>query len=75
MGSEADIDRIERPDIEVAARVKADRLTFKRVPRTDVETRGEWVHDSERTNLPDRVEPGVTYRDVDVLWHAAARLR
>jgi hypothetical protein len=29
---------------------------------------------SERKNLPDEVEPGVTYRDVRVRWRAAARL-
>jgi hypothetical protein len=29
---------------------------------------------TERENLPERVEPGVTYRDVTVRWRAAARL-
>jgi hypothetical protein len=30
---------------------------------------------TERENLPDEVEPGVTYRDVRVRWRAGARLR
>jgi hypothetical protein len=29
---------------------------------------------TERENLPDEVEPEVTYRDVRVRWHAAARI-
>ena len=29
---------------------------------------------SERENLPDEVEPGVTYRDFAVRWRVAARL-
>jgi hypothetical protein len=73
-----DIDRIERPDIEMGARVKAKRLRFKRVPKTDVEFAGEPDHDSqsgsERKNLPEEVEPDVTYRDVEVRWRAAAKI-
>jgi hypothetical protein len=30
---------------------------------------------SERENLPEEVEPGVTYRDVEVGWAARARAR
>jgi hypothetical protein len=73
-----DIDRIERPDIEMGARVKAKRLRFKRAPETDVEFTGEPEHasesGSERKNLPEEVEPGVTYRDVEVRWRAAAKI-
>jgi hypothetical protein len=29
---------------------------------------------TERENLPEEVEPGVTYRDVRVRWHAAAKV-
>jgi hypothetical protein len=29
---------------------------------------------SERENLPDEVEPGVTYEDIDVRWRLWARL-
>ena len=78
------------PDIEIGAAVRARRLRFRRKPEVDVEFEGrsriqsderiedlelESGSDSERRNLPDEVEPGVTYRDVKVLWGAAARLR
>lgn len=36
---------------------------------------GEGGSHTERENLPDEVEPGVTYEDVRVRWRAAARLR
>jgi hypothetical protein len=78
------------PEIEVGARMKARRLRFRRKPETRVEFEGgtrirsdERVEDveletesgSERHNLPEEVEPGVTYRDVEVGWAAEARLR
>jgi hypothetical protein len=66
------------PDIEMGARVTAKRLRFKQVPETEVEFGGEPEPDSEsgsdRKNLPEEVEPGVTYRDVEVRWRAAARI-
>jgi hypothetical protein len=65
-------------DVEIGARVTAKRLRFKRKPEVDVETRadpeGETNSGSERKNLPDEVEPGKTYRDVEVRWRAAASL-
>jgi hypothetical protein len=36
---------------------------------------GEGQSHTERENLPDEVEPGVTYRDVRVRWRAGARVR
>jgi hypothetical protein len=78
MSGDKDIDRIERPDIELGATVKAERLQFKEVPDTDVSFHGEpdveSVSGSERENLPDEVEPETEYRDVRVRWRAAARL-
>ena len=88
----ADHDRIHEPDVQIGAAVRAEKLRFKRRPKTDVEVHGE-VHiderltdeldrvdvetgsGSERHNLPDEVEPGVTYREVRVRWQAAAKLR
>lgn len=76
------------PDIEIGARVTARKLRFRRKPKTKVEFEGrtrvrsdERIEDveiesdsrSERRNLPDEVEPGVTYRDVEVGWAAGAR--
>jgi hypothetical protein len=78
------------PDVEVGAVVKARRLRFRRKPETEVEFEGrsrvrsddriedvelETDSHSERRNLPDEVEPGVTYRDVEVGWVAQARAR
>jgi hypothetical protein len=78
------------PDIEVGAVVKARRLRFRRKPETKVEFEGrsrvrsddriedvelETDSHSERRNLPDEVEPGVTYRDVEVGWIAQARAK
>ena len=80
-----DTDRIEEPDVEIGAGVKAKRLRFKRKPKTEVDFHGEvregehreelqTASGSDRENLPGEVEPGVTYRDVRVRWAAAARL-
>ena len=87
-----DPDRIEDPDVEIGAAVKAKRLRFKRKPEVEVNTYahreldpqlareidkigGEGDSHTERENLPDEVEPGVTYRDVRVRWRAAAKLK
>lgn len=76
------------PDVEIGASAKARRLRFRRKPETRVEFHGgtrvrsedrieevelESESRSERRNLPDEVEPGVTYRDVEVGWAAKAR--
>ena len=77
----------ERPDdvadVEIGAAVKAKELRFNRKPQVEVEFEGEDEGElepesdshTERENLPDEVEPGVTYRDVRVRWRAGARLR
>jgi hypothetical protein len=59
------------PDVEIAAAVRADELRFECKPEVVVRA-AERV--SERENLPDEVEPGVTYRDIAVSWRVAARL-
>jgi hypothetical protein len=70
------IDR--EPDVEIAAAVRADELRFECKPEvrvsaySDSPASAESV--SERENLPDELEPGVTYRDVAVGWRVAARL-
>jgi hypothetical protein len=76
------------PDIEIGAVAKARRLRFRRKPETKVEFEGrtrvrsddriedvelETDSHSERRNLPEEVEPGVTYRNVEVGWAARAR--
>ncbi len=85
-------DRLEDPDVEIGASVKAKKLRFKRKPHVEVTTHahteldpqlaeeidkigGEGDSHSERENLPDEVEPGVTYRDVRIGWRAAAKVK
>jgi hypothetical protein len=78
------------PDIEIGASAKARKLRFRSKPKTKVEFHGgtrvrsderveevelETDERSDRRNLPDEVEPGVTYRDVEVGWAAEARAR
>jgi hypothetical protein len=66
------------PDVEIAASARADEVRFECKP--DVRVRAyanapataESV--SERENLPDEVQPGITYRNVSVRWRLAARL-
>ena len=75
-------------DVEVGAAVRARRLRFRSKPETEIRTyartrvrsdtgleeiEGEANSEGERRNLPDEVEPGVTYRDVEVGWAARAR--
>jgi hypothetical protein len=85
MARKGDPDRVEDADVEIGASVKAKRLRFHGKPKTKVELHGELrerggrgelqtASGGERQNLPDEVEPEVTYRDVRVRWRAAARL-
>jgi hypothetical protein len=85
MARKGDPDHVENADVEIGASVKAKRLRFREKPKANVELHGEvrvpdgpgelqTTSGSERRNLPEEVEPGVTYRDVRVRWRAAARL-
>jgi hypothetical protein len=68
----------EIPDVDVSTSVRARSLRFERVPETKVWFEGEPAErsriDTQRENLPDEVEPGVTYRDVRVTWRARSRV-
>ena len=77
----------DEPDIEIGAVAKAKKLRFKKKPETEVkfDKRSEadleglapeiqTASGSKRENLPDEVEPGVTYRDVHIRWGAAAKI-
>jgi len=68
----------EPADVEVFTSVRADELRFGRAPKAKVSFEGEPAERSssrtERDNLPDEVEPGVTYRDIAVRWRARARI-
>jgi hypothetical protein len=78
----------DEPDVEIGAVVKAKKLRFKKVPKTDVEfekrSEGrlegalpeiETASGSQRENLPDKVKPNKTYRDIYIRWGAAAKLK
>jgi hypothetical protein len=72
------LDRPEDPDIELTADVKARELRFEEVPETEVRFPGhperESVSGTERDNLPEEVEPGVTYRNSRVRLRIASAL-
>jgi hypothetical protein len=66
------------PDVEISAAVRAKELRFECKPDVRV---GAWANApasaenvSERENLPDELEPGVTYRNFALRWRLAARL-
>jgi hypothetical protein len=58
------------PDLSITARVTADSLRFEKVPDPKVEFTGkprrDTVWKSERENLPQQVQPGVTYRNIGI---------
>lgn len=64
------------PDIEIGAVARAKSVRFGEKPESSVEFEGESIAESdsgsERKNLPEEVEPNVTYRDVRIGWRAAA---
>jgi hypothetical protein len=66
------------PDVEIAVAVRADEVRFDCKPQVRIgayaNAPASVEHASERENLPDEVEPGVTYRNVAVRWRLAARL-
>ena len=66
------------PDVDITTSVRVKELRFGEVPDVRVWFEGEpgeeSMSESERENLPDEVEPGVTYRDVKVRWSAASRI-
>lgn len=57
-------------DISITATVRVRELRFDAEPRTHVEFSGQperiTQDTTERENLPDKVQPGVTYRNVVV---------
>jgi hypothetical protein len=67
------------PDVEMRFAVRARELRFERKPEVRVRAYANSPASaesaSERHNLPDELEQGVTYRDFAVRWRAAARLR
>ena len=65
-------------DVEIGVAARAKRIRFDKAPETsasfEIGPDGESDSVTERENLPERVEPGVTYRDVEVRWRGGARI-
>ena len=62
-----------QPDIAIIATVRAKALRFSDTPSVSVTVQGNVngqaaaiVSKTDRTNLPDRVQPHVTYRDIGI---------
>jgi hypothetical protein len=66
------------PDVEIAATVRAEEVRWECAPEASVRVHSDSPASaervSERENLPETVEPGVTYRDIEVSWRVSARL-
>jgi hypothetical protein len=66
------------PDVEISAAVRAKEVRFEHKPDVDVRAYANSSASaesiSERENLPEELEPGVTYRNFAVRWRVAARL-
>ncbi|HEX5725954.1 MAG TPA: hypothetical protein VFX98_10850 [Longimicrobiaceae bacterium] len=67
-----------RPDVRILGSVSARELRFESEPRARLRLTGCVAGDSvrvlERRNLPERVQPGVVYRDVFIRVEIAAFL-
>jgi hypothetical protein len=72
------LDSLKNPDVEISATVRSRELRFEEVPETETRFSGHPERDSvsgtERENLPDEVETGVTYRDSRVRLRIASKL-
>jgi pyruvate/2-oxoglutarate dehydrogenase complex dihydrolipoamide acyltransferase (E2) component len=69
---------VGNPDIDFSASVKARELRFEEEPQTEVRFWGHPERNSvsvnERENLPEKVQQGVTYRDISVQSRIASEL-
>ena len=74
----AELSDDEIADVDVFTAARARELRFGTVPEVKVWFEGEPAERSsartERENLPEEVEPEVTYRDVKVRWQARSRI-
>lgn len=64
-------------DVAITANVTAKELKYEIVPTPTVEFSGkpqrETAWESERRNLPENVQPGVTYRDIGIRLRIVSR--
>lgn len=68
---------VANADVSITATVTAKQLTYEIVPDPKVEFPGKperkTVWESDRRNLPDQVQPGVTYRDIGIKLRIVSR--
>jgi hypothetical protein len=61
---------VKAADVAIIANVTAEELRFDVVPNSTVEfsgkPRSETIWHADRFNLPDKIEPGVTYRNIGI---------
>jgi hypothetical protein len=66
------------PDVEMEVSLRAAEVRFECKPDVEVVAHADSPataeSQSERENLPDKLEAGVTYRDFSVRWRVAARM-
>ena len=69
---------VEAADIAIIANITAEELRFEAVPNTSVEfldkSKNQTIWQAERFNLPDKLEPGVTYRNIGIRLKITSRL-
>lgn len=69
---------VKAADIAIIANITAEELRFDVVPNATVEfpgkPRSETIWQADRFNLPDKVEPGVTYRNIGIRLKITSRL-
>ena len=77
--SATDSIRSTRPEVTIRGKVTAKEVRFGSQPQVSVQVRGcpglDTTRLSVRTNLPKPVQPGVTYRDVQLDFQLSAWLR
>jgi hypothetical protein len=65
-------------DVAIIANVTAKELRFEVVPNPTVEFLGKdktkTIWHADRYNLPDKIEPGVTYRNIGIRLKITSRL-
>jgi hypothetical protein len=65
-------------DIAIIANVTAEELRFEAAPNVSVQfldkSKNQTIWQAERFNLPDKLEPGVTYRNIGIRLKITSRL-
>jgi hypothetical protein len=69
---------VQAADVAIIANITAQELRFDAVPNPTVEfvdkAKNKTVWEAQRFNLPDKLEPGVTYRNIGIRLKITSRL-